>query len=178
LLKVEATMKVQDIMSAVPLTCGAYTNLAEVVQLMWQGDCGIIPIVEDGNRVVGVVTDRDICIAAATRNRAPWEIRAGDVQVQPVVCCHGSDSVQAALRLMREHRVRRLPVVTADGTLQGVISMNDIVLEAGPNSDVTATEVLDALKAVCAHHHPPATRPAVVATKRPRAARSAPRARA
>jgi signal-transduction protein with cAMP-binding, CBS, and nucleotidyltransferase domain len=145
---------------------------------MWQGDCGIVPIVEGGNKVVGVVTDRDICVAAATRNRAPSQIRAGEVHVQPVVCCHGGDSVQTALRLMTEHRVRRLPVVTADGTLQGVISMNDIVLEARPNSDVTGTEVLDALKAVCTHHHPPATRPAVIATKRSRAARSARVARA
>ena len=155
-------MKVEDIMSAAPLTCEVSTNLAEVAHLMWEGDCGIIPITGDGNKVIGLVTDRDICMAAATRNRAPSQMCAGDVRQGDVVSCHVGDRVQTALRLMKEHRIRRLPVVTTDGTLRGVISMNDIILEAAPGSDVTGEHVVEALKAVGAHHHPPAIRPAVV----------------
>ena len=114
-------MKVEDIMSAAPLTCEVSTNLAEVAHLMWEGDCGIIPITGDGNKVIGLVTDRDICMAAATRNRAPSQMCAGDVRQGDVVSCHVGDRVQTALRLMKEHRIRRLPVVTQDGTLRGVI---------------------------------------------------------
>jgi CBS domain-containing protein len=162
-------MKVQDIMTAAPLTCGPQTNLAQVVHEMWQGDCGIIPVIDEARRVLGVITDRDICIAAATRDQPPSYIRAADLVKHPAVCCRVGDDVRTALRTMKEHRVRRLPVVGADDTIQGMISMNDIVLEVKGTSAPTAADVVDALKSVCAHTHASV---APVPQKRPAARKS------
>jgi CBS domain-containing protein len=174
-------MKVQDIMTRAPLACRPDMNLAEVAHRMWQADCGLIPVTDEAGHVLGVITDRDICIAAATRDQAPSYLRAASLTRGHVVCCRPGDSVGAALRLMRDHRVRRLPVVSDEGVLQGVISMNDIVLELKEGGAVTPGDVVEALQGICAHHHPPAPRPAVPAPPRrnsrvPRAvARPAPR---
>ncbi len=119
-------MKVKDVMTATARTCGPATSLAEAAALMLDEDCGFLPVVDRGH-LVGVVTDRDLYIALATRN---------------------------ALAVMREHRVRRLPVTGFGETVLGVISMNDILLAAGPKRPVSSTEVLDALQEICGHHHP------------------------
>jgi CBS domain-containing protein len=156
-------MNVQDIMTTAPLSCGPEANLAELVHRMWQADCGIVPITDDAGRVLGVVTDRDIAVAAATRDKPPSHIRAAELLRHGAICCHVGDDVRAALVLMRQHRVRRLPVLGADGTLAGIVSMNDIVLELKPGCGLTPGEVIAALQAIGAHHHPPA-----VAAARPR----------
>jgi CBS domain-containing protein len=168
-------MTAQDIMTAAPLACGPQTNLAELAHQMWQGDCGIIPIVQDG-KVVGVVTDRDICMAAATRDQAPSHIRATSLLRGPVVCCRLDGDIRSALELMKRHRVRRLPVVDGEGTLKGMLSMNDILLELKPGFAVTPAQVIDTLKSISTHHHAPAVAASVAPVlKRPRTARPAPR---
>lgn len=148
-------MRVQDIMTRAPLACAPQTNLAEVVHRMWQADCGIVPVTDEG-RVVGVITDRDIAVAAATRDRPPSHIRVADVVRRAPICCSTTDDVRTALALMQQHRVRRLPVLAADGSLAGIVSMNDVVLELKPGCGVTPTEVIGTLQGICAHHHPPA----------------------
>ncbi len=150
-------MRVQEIMISGPLTCGPQSTLAEVAQLMWKGDCGIVPVTDSAGKLLGVVTDRDICIAASTKDKAPSHIQAGELPHGDVYTCRPEDEAQAALKAMREHRVRRLPVTAADGTLQGIVSINDIVLAAGGKADVTAADVLDTFKDICAHRPPLAT---------------------
>lgn len=159
-------MRVRDIMTAAPLTCGPHTNLAQVAHEMWQGDCGILPVVDERRNVLGVITDRDVCLASATRDRPPSHIRVDDVVHHRAIVCQVDDDVRRALRLMQEFRVRRLPVVGADGTLQGILSLNDIVLELKPTSDLTAAEVMDVFASICAHHHAPVATPA--AARKPR----------
>ena len=166
-------MRVRDIMTAAPLTCGVTTNLAEVAHRMWQGDCGLIPVTGDDGQVLGVITDRDICIAAATRDRAPSYLRAASLVGREPICCRLADEAGVALKLMKQHRVRRLPVLDEEARLAGVISMNDIVLEQKPGSGVTAAEIVEALKGICAHHHPPALRAQVPLVSR--VARRAPK---
>jgi len=144
----ETSMKIEQIMTPSPVTCGLSDNLAEVVERMWDANCGIVPVVDDAGHVIGVITDRDICIASATRGRAPGEIGAEDMQRKPVVCCRPDDDVRTALRLMTVHRVRRLPVTTDEGILHGVVSLDDIALAAGTRTTVSAADVLSAMKAI------------------------------
>ena len=146
-------MKVKEIMTGEPRVCSPETNLAEAAALMLDGDCGILPVVA-GGALVGVVTDRDMYIALATRNKRASEITVGDVVHTPVYTCGPDDDVVTALETMKQHRVRRLPIEGFGGTVIGIVSMNDIVLAAGPRKPVREAEVVGALKAICAHHHP------------------------
>jgi CBS domain-containing protein len=120
-------MKVRDIMTSEPRTCSLDTNVAAAAQLMLDGDCGILPVLEQG-RLVGVVTDRDLYIALATRDMRASQLSIGDVVQAPVHTCGPDDDIQAALGTMKQHRVRRLPVEGFGGTVLGIVSMNDILL--------------------------------------------------
>ena len=145
-------MKVKDIMTGEPRTCSSQTNLAAAAALMLDGDCGTLPVVEDG-KLVGVVTDRDMYIALATRNKLSSEMTVGEVVQAPVYTCGPDDEVQAALETMKQHRVRRLPVEGFGGTVMGIVSMNDIVLASGPRKPVRENDVVNTLQGICAHHH-------------------------
>jgi CBS domain-containing protein len=146
-------MKVKDIMTSNPATCSPGTNLAAAAALMLDADCGILPVVDDG-KLVGVVTDRDLYIALATRDRMASQVTVGEVARTPVLTCEPEDDVHAALSKMTEHRVRRLPVEGFGGTVAGIVSMNDIVLSAGARKPVRDQEVVAAFQAICSHHHP------------------------
>jgi CBS domain-containing protein len=146
-------MKIKDIMTAEPRTCSLGTNLAAAAALMLDGDCGILPVVEDG-KLVGVVTDRDMYIALATRNKRASQVTVGEVVQTPVHTCGPDDDVHVALATMKQHRVRRLPVEGFGGTVMGIVSMNDILLAAGARKPVREVEVVDTFQAICAHHHP------------------------
>jgi CBS domain-containing protein len=149
-------MKVKEIMSGEPRVCSPDTNLGAAAALMLEADCGVLPVIA-GGKLAGVVTDRDLFIALATRNKPGSQLRIGDVMQQPVHTCSPDDDVQTALESMKEHRVRRLPVEGFAGTVVGVISLNDIVLAAGPRKGVTDADVASALRVICAHHHPAPT---------------------
>lgn len=144
-------MKVQTVMTKDVATCGPHTDLAAVATLMWQRDCGIVPVVGDAGSVVGVVTDRDICIAAATRGLAPSHISAGDVMSHPIHACMATDDVSEALGVMKKFRIRRLPVIDESGRLKGILSVNDLITATGRAKGPAAKDVLAALTAICAH---------------------------
>lgn len=148
-------MKVKDVMTGGPKACAPRANLAEAAALMWENDCGILPVVADGGQVVGMITDRDICFGAATQNRAPSEIAVGDVITGKVYACGPEDDIHEALKTMRQERVRRLPVVGEDETLLGILSMNDVALRAegggGRKSELSYADVVETYKAICAH---------------------------
>ena len=146
-------MKVKDIMTSEPRTCSLGTSLAAAAALMLDGDCGILPVVDDG-KLVGVVTDRDLYIALATRNKRASEITVREVVQTPVYTCGPDDDVQAALEMMKQHCVRRLPVEGFGGTIMGIVSMNDLILASGPRKPVREVEVVSTLQAICAHHSP------------------------
>jgi CBS domain-containing protein len=97
---------------------------------MWENDCGVLPIIKDGRKVIGMITDRDICMALAMRDTNPSRISVEEVMTGQVYAVNSEDDVDLALQAMRDHRIRRLPVVTPDGELEGMLSMNDVVLKA------------------------------------------------
>jgi CBS domain-containing protein len=146
-------MKIKDIMTGEPRTCSPQTNLAAAAALLLDADCGFLPVVEDG-KLAGVVTDRDMYIALATRDRRASELTVGEVAQAPVYTCGPDDDVQTALDTMKRHNVRRLPVEGFNGTVMGIVSMNDLVLAAGSKKTVRDAEVVNTLQAICSHRHP------------------------
>jgi CBS domain-containing protein len=147
-------MKIEQIMTPSPATCGPADNLGQVVEHMWDADCGIVPVVDDGGHLLGVIPDRDICIAAGTRDLAPAQLRAADMVRGSVVACRPDDDLQTALALMKQHRLRRLPVTTEEGVLHGIVSLNDIALIAGRKDTVSASDLLATMKAISTHPLP------------------------
>jgi CBS domain-containing protein len=153
-------MKVREIMTSEPVTCSPADLVTVAAARMWEGDCGLLPVVEEG-RVVGVVTDRDICMGTALQGKDPRQVRVGDVCSKDVSSCGADDEVAMALAVMAENQVRRLPVLQ-DGKLAGVLSLNDAILEAeaaaGKEKAPTHEQVIGALQAVSAHRGLPASR--------------------
>lgn len=149
-------MKVKEVMTPNAQACTLTTNLAEVAGLMWDKDCGIVPVVAEGGKVVGLITDRDICMAAATKGRNLENIAVEDVITGEVFACKADDDISTALAEMKRHKVRRLPVVAAEGGLEGILSLNDVVLkaeEAGQKkvAELSYNDVVNTYKAICEH---------------------------
>jgi len=145
-------MKIQNIMTADVAACSPDTNLAAAAGQLWENDCGWLPVADGEGKVIGAVTDRDICIAVATKNRPASEIPVHEVMTGAVHACHPNDDVKSAVKTMRNEKVLRLPVVNDEGRLQGVISMNDIMIqtEAG-KSGLSCEEVLSARNVIGEH---------------------------
>ena len=136
-------MTIETIMTERVGSCGPDTNLGSVVETMWTHDCGIVPVVNERGQAVGVVTDRDICIALGTRDVPASSLVARNVMTEPIVGCAPDDDCIDVLLTMSARHVRRLPVLDADGVLQGIVSIDDIVRRAArapatdPLRDVT-----------------------------------------
>jgi CBS domain-containing protein len=146
-------MKVVDIMMRTAYQCRPETNLGSATEFMWRGNCGFLPVVGEEGRVIGVITDRDICVALGTRNRLAGDIRVSDVMSPKVYSCLPEDDIHIALRTMREGRVRRLPVLGKDGALAGVISIDDVLVHAEPVRfgklpDLSSEDVVKAFQAI------------------------------
>jgi len=147
-------MRVVEIMMGTPYFCRPEANLGSAAELMWTGNCGFLPVVGSEGKLVSVLTDRDICIALGTRGRPSGEVAVADVMSRKVYSCKPDDDVRAALGAMREGRVRRLPVVAKEGTLVGVISMDDLLLRAEAAAQagaVSSEEVVSAFRAINTH---------------------------
>lgn len=142
-------------MTGDPTTCTPGTTVAEAASLMWERDCGILPVVDDGV-LTGVVTDRDLFIALATRDVRPSELTIGEVSGRTPVRCSPEDDVETALAMMRLARVRRLPVVAIDGKVLGLLSMNDFLLTSGSDREIRNEDVVEALQAISGHGLPAA----------------------
>ncbi len=154
-------MKIHDVMTVNAQTCNPSSTLAAVGTLMWRHDCGAIPVVDPVSGMVhGMITDRDVCMATISQPRPAAEIRVSEVVSGPLYAVRADDDVREALQVMREAQVRRLPVVTSDGKLQGIVSINDLILAAdakGGGQSLRGTEVMDTLKDICAHRRCPSS---------------------
>jgi len=146
-------MKVIDVMMGTPYYCSPDANLGVATELMWKGNCGFLPVVGEGEKVLGVVTDRDICVALATRNCLAGELAVAEVMSRSVCSCKPEDDIHMALRTMREGHVRRLPVITKAGALVGVISIDDVLVRAEPLTlgkipELSSDEVVRTFRAI------------------------------
>ena len=118
---------VKDVFTRNVKACGPDDTLAEGAALMWTFDCGLLPVVDDARRPLGVVTDRDICMAVATRDQRASQLRMREVMTRDLVVCAPDDDLASALARMGRAKVRRLPVVDDAGVLLGILSVSDVI---------------------------------------------------
>lgn len=146
-------MRVKEVMMGTPYYCGSQTNLGSATELMWSANCGFLPVEAPDGKVIGVVTDRDICVALGTRSRLAGDIVVGEVMSGKLFSCAPDDDIHIALQTMKDGKVRRLPVIAKDGSLVGVISMDDILLRTEPMSlgkepELSTDEVVRTYRAI------------------------------
>lgn len=147
-------MRVQDLMSHPAVTCHVNDTASTAAHLMWEHDCGMIAVVRDDGQLAGVVTDRDLCMAAFTQARPLDEILVNSAMAQHVVTAPPDLKITDAEHLMAERRVRRLPVIDGDGKPIGVLAMNDLAIECvQPDTRMThgPSQIAHTLAAICAH---------------------------
>jgi len=145
-------MKVKDLMTYTVNSCEPDTNLAAAAMMMWDGDCGVLPVVDHDGKVIGVLTDRDITMAVATQNKAPSEIQVNAiVEKHNVAMCSTDDDVKQVLQIMADCQIRRVPVVEDSGKLEGIFSLNDAIHHAKPgNKELSEADVMETMRAICA----------------------------
>jgi CBS domain-containing protein len=145
-------MRVRDIMTRDPKTCGPEMTLQDAAFLMGEAGCGILPVLEQG-RTIGVITDRDICLELAERDLPASRIPVASAMSWRVFFCNQNDRVSGALETMTIKQIRRLPVEDDEGKLCGILSIDDVILHTGGAtlSHVSEGETLQALQGICEH---------------------------
>jgi CBS domain-containing protein len=141
---------VQELMKTEVVTCAPTDTLATVAATMRDRRCGFMPVVNSEGTVVGVLTDRDVCLVAAEARRAMTNVAVRDTMSQPVFGCFPTENIKTILVTMARHHVRRLPVLNNHGHLQGVLSIDDIVQVPSQRGGATAEDIVTALKGICA----------------------------
>ena len=119
---------IKDVMTSNPCTIDADKSVAYAAKMMRDEDVGLAPIVE-GDKLIGMLTDRDIAIRVVAEGRNPDQVTAGDVASKQVVTIDPQQDLDEALRIMAKHQVRRLAVVEEDGRLVGVVAQADVARE-------------------------------------------------
>jgi CBS domain-containing protein len=144
-------MKVRDIMTKDVVSCQKSADVATAGRLMLHGHFGLIPVVDTHGHVAGVLTDRDIALAAATRHRDAWHISVHEAMTSKVLSCLPEDEVSAALEQMEKAHVRRLPVLDGGTHLAGILSIDDIAAHAVDQKDgVSGARFAEAFRRICA----------------------------
>lgn len=153
-------MKVSDLMSRDVQRCAPDDTLHRAAQLMYERDCGTVAIVGRDGYVHGIVTDRDVCIAAYRTEKNLKDIHVEEVMSKEVKTCSQGTSLHDAERMLRMLRVRRLPVVDDAGTLVGMLSLTDIARAVlGSRDEAEEREVFKTLGAVSLPKDKPAQQP-------------------
>jgi CBS domain-containing protein len=151
-------MRIRDLMTKQVASVRSADSSAVAARLMWDCDCGAVPVIDDDGRAIAVVTDRDICMAALMRDRAPSAIPVAEVMSRDLKSCGPDDEVATAEEIMRAHQIRRLPIVDRDRRPVGMLSLADIVRatdsrKGRSSREVAPEEVAVTLADICA---PPA----------------------
>ena len=154
-------MKVKDIVNKNPKSCHFQTTLKEAALLMKKSDCGVLPVLDQTQKVTGMISDRDICLAVAEQDKRPSELQVKNIPAimkERLIACSLDDDVEKCLQQMSKNQIRRIPVIDEKGRLYGVVSLNDIVLKAKEGKGVSPSyhDVLETFKGICEHtHHEP-----------------------
>lgn len=146
-------MKVKDLCIPEPFTVTRAANLATATSLMWEHDLGALPVVDENHQVVGMITDRDISMAAYTQWKCLADILVESAMSKITITCGLDDDLGGALELMQQYQIRRVPVLDQTKKLVGIISLNDIALayKHRPKKDIKAESVADTIAAICRH---------------------------
>ena len=148
-------MKVEDLMTTDVGACRPFDSVDRSAKVMWERDCGSVPVVDQEGRAIAMLTDRDICMAALTQGRPLGEIHVSSAMSRRLWSCRPQDDVKEAEQTMRAHQVRRLPVIDPDGKLVGLLSISDLARAAvsakggrGKKKPVGASEIGETLGAI------------------------------
>jgi CBS domain-containing protein len=158
-------MIVEDLMTRTPASVRPEHDLAVAAKLMWDCDCGALPVMDESCKVIGVITDRDICMATWTQARGPNAIFVAEAMSRDVVCCRPEDTVARAESIMRANQIRRLPVVGTEQQLVGILSLADIARAASvapklaSDPDVSGDALVATLAGICTTPPPAVARP-------------------
>lgn len=144
-------MRVRELMSTPVTSCRPQDSLEHAAKLLWEHDCGVLPVVDSNGSVGAAITDRDICMGAYTRGKKLSDLRVRDSMSREISVCRADEDVARAAESMRKSKIRRLPVVDEAGKLVGVISLNDIA-RAATHDAAMGRELVQTLASVCAPH--------------------------
>jgi CBS domain-containing protein len=150
-------MRVHDLMTTPAVTCHVNDTLQAAATAMWNSDCGAIVVVNDEGKATGIITDRDICMAAYTQGRPLGAILVHTAMAHQLIAVPPDHKVADAERLMADHQIRRLPVVNAEGVPIGMLSLNDLAIECcEPDTAMKngPARVAYTLAAICQHRGP------------------------
>ena len=152
-------MRVNQIASQPVIACRPEDSLERAAQLMWEQDIGFLVVLDGEDRLAGVITDRDICMAAYTRGQRLRAIPVRDVMAHDVFTVEAGEIVTAAEQMMAEHQVRRLPVIDGQGRVIGVLSLNDVAREVKSelwqrHAEVDSAAFSRALGSICEPRRP------------------------
>jgi CBS domain-containing protein len=141
-------MRIKHVMTKDPKCCLPSDSAVKAAGIMRDENAGIVPVIENdqSQQVVGVVTDRDLCMTIVAEGRDPASVPVAECMTPKVVSCWPDDSVEKVTELMQENQIRRVPVVGAGGELRGIVSLADIVGRA----KLKLTQEHDTLKCVSA----------------------------
>ena len=142
-------MKVSEIMSSRLFTCNQDDSLQRAAQLMWEEDIGCVPVT-NGKHVVGMLTDRDICMSAYLNGKSLHMLRVGDVMSRDIRACGPNDDVKVAEERMAKAQVRRLPVIEND-SLVGLVTLNDLAVTGASKKNPRLEDVGATLAHICHH---------------------------
>jgi len=147
-------MKVSEIVVRDIASCRADDSLAEAARIMWDRDCGVVPVTDEEGSLCGIITDRDICMAALLQGLPLSQVSVQQSMSRDVHACGPDDDVNSVHALMRESQIRRVPVVD-ENRLVGIVSLNDLAMRAvsgGRNATPSARlQVAETLAAICRH---------------------------
>jgi CBS domain-containing protein len=143
-------MTVKEVMNTAVAACAPDSDLKSVIETMREHDCGFLPVVDSHGIVVGVITDRDVCLIGITKHRPLARVSVKETMSHPVFSCFADENAKTVLVTMAKHRVRRLPVLNKTGHLEGVLSIDDIVQAPSRRGAPTAEDIVAALKAIYA----------------------------
>lgn len=153
-------MKVKELMTAEVRCCAAHDTLNTVAQIMWDHDIGCVPVIDNEGCVIGMVTDRDICMCGYMEGVPLAWLWVTIAMSKEIFSCGAEDDLSMAEKLMQEKRVHRLPVLNAEKHLVGIISLSDIACEGSREADtnktrnISDTEVAQLVASVCAPRQP------------------------
>ena len=146
-------MQIEQLMSRNVQYCSPDDSLERVAKLMWDYDCGSVPVCTGNGapRVVGVITDRDICMSALFEGKPLRDLQVASAMSRSVLACRPSDLPARVEHVMRERQIRRVPVTDESQNLLGIVSLADLARASRQSgtTGITETEVGDTLAAIC-----------------------------
>lgn len=144
-------MKIAQLMTGAVKTCRQTDTLDIAAKLMWDHDIGVVPVVDDLGQVVGIVTDRDACMAAYTRCQPLHCLPCTIAMSKHVITCRPDDTDVSVAKVMSKNKIRRVPVVDDAQKPIGIVSLSDLALSMARGRELPAAEVAATLAAICEH---------------------------